>query len=321
MPNTLRKRRLRPIRRRLGTALVSVGLVAGLACGQPELVGRDGGQGSDDAHFAENATGVRFAALGDFGTGEADQLAVAEQMCLRRADYPFNHVVTTGDNVYASGEIQDFDEDFYIPYACLFEEGVDFHAVLGNHDLKTLEGEGQIAEPRFGMLGRYYTWGLGPVTFVMFDSQAIDAELDADTELDADSQYQWVMNEIEQAQDSEWTVAVFHDPVYSTGERHGSKPGWDEAIAEPFSEAGVDLVLNGHDHNFQWGEEDGVTYVVTGGGGAALYPCQEPFVEPMENCLEEHHFVEVVVSGDSMTVKAISKEGELLDTVSVTPNE
>ena len=279
------------------------------------------GQGSDDTHFAEDAKNVRFLAIGDFGTGEVDQRLVAEEMCRRREDYPFKHVVTTGDNVYAEGELEDFDEDFYIPYECLFVEGVDFHAVLGNHDIKTLDGEGQIAEPRFGMLGRYYTWALGSVTFVMFDSQAIDRELDSGAATDPDSQYQWVLDEIEKAQDSGWTVAVFHDPVYSTGVRHGSKPGWDEALGEPFSETGVDLVLNGHDHNFQWGQEGGVTYVVTGGGGAELYPCGEPFVEPMENCLEEHHFVEVAVSGDTMTVNAISKEGEILDTIEVTPNE
>ena len=298
-----------------------MGLIAGLACAQPDLVDREKGEGSDDTHFGEDAKNVRFAALGDFGTGEADQLAVAGQMCSRREEYPFNHVVTTGDNVYASGELEDFDEDFYIPYECLFAEGVDFHAVLGNHDIKTLEGEGQIAEARFGMLGRYYTWALGPVSFVMFDSQAVDKELDSDTATDPDSQYQWVLEEVEKAQDSEWTVAVFHDPVYSTGVRHESKPGWDEAIGEPFSEAGVDLVLNGHDHNFQWGEEGGVTYVVTGGGGAGLYPCRVPFIEPMENCVEEHHFVEVTVAGGTMTVNAISAEGEILDTVEVTQNE
>ena len=308
-------------RRSVTTALLSLGLVGGLACAQPDLVDRAAGEGSDDTHFAENADNVRFAAIGDSGTGEADQLAVADQMCARRAVSPFNHVVTTGDNVYASGELQDFDEDFYIPYACLFEKGVDFHAVLGNHDIQTLEGEGQIAEPRFGMFGRYYTWALGPVSFVMFDSQAVDAELDSDTALADDSQYQWVLDQVEKAQDSPWTVAVFHDPVYSTGVRHESKLGWDEAIGEPFSAAGVDLVLNGHDHNFQWGEEGGVTYVVTGGGGAALYPCRVPFVEPMENCLEQHHFVEVTVAEGSMTVNAISKEGEVLDTVEVLANE
>ena len=308
--------------RKLHPAIALLALVAvpAAACGQPDLVDR-AGPDTNDAIFAQKSENVRFLALGDFGTGESDQKAVATQMCAHLTQQPFAHVVSTGDNVYAKGEPEDFDTDFYVPYSCLFDEGVRFHAVLGNHDIRTLDGEAQVGEPRFGMLGRYYTWKLGPVTFIMFDSQAVDVELDSGASSADGSQYQWVLDQVAKAQDAPWTVVVFHDPVYSTGITHASKPGWDVSVGEPLAAAGVDLVLNGHDHNYQSAEVDGVTYIVTGGGGAELYPCDLPPQPPVTTCIQKHHFVEVEAGPDSMTVSAITETGEILETIQVTPND
>ena len=299
-------------------------LVVLVAC-QPDLVERKGSerQESDGGTSpSTDASVTRFVALGDFGTGGEEQRAVAEAMCDHHEQEPFDYAVTTGDNIYASGEIEDFEEDFFVPYDCLFEAGVDFHAVLGNHDDDTLRGEGQIAEERFGMPARDYTWELGPISFVMFDSQEVEREIDPEDEAEYEegSSYDWVLEEIEKAQGSGWTVVVFHQPVFSTGDLHGSEPGFEEAFAQEFSDAGVDLVLNGHDHNYQWGEHLGVTYVVTGGGGAELYDCVVPFVDPIENCLEENHFVEVEVSADEMTLTAIDSGGEVIDEIEVAAN-
>ena len=298
--------------------LLLVALVLG-AC-EPDLVERQGS--GDGASPTSDAAATRFVALGDFGTGGEEQLAIAKAMCDHHEREPFDYAVTTGDNVYASGEVEDFDDDFFVPYACLFEAGVDFHAVLGNHDDDTLQGEAQIAEPRFGMPARDYTWELGPISFVMFDSQEVEREVhpEDEAEYEEGSTYEWVLEEIEKAKDSEWTVVVFHQPVFSTGDLHGSEQGFEEAFAEEFAEAGVDLVLNGHEHNYQWGEHLGVTYVVTGGGGAELYDCVVPFVEPIENCLKEHHFVEIEVSAGGMTLTAVSPEGEVLDEIEVAAN-
>ena len=302
------------------TTLLATVVLALAACAQPDLVGRDPDARTDDTHFQQDAETVRFLAIGDFGTGGPEQMAIARAMCAHREEEPFADVVTTGDNVYATGEIGDFDDDFLIPYACLHEEGVRFHAVLGNHDDDTLKGEAQIAEPAFGMPARDYTWSLGPIDFVMFDSQEVERELEGETEFEEGSSYDRALEEIEKAQDATWTVVVFHTPVYSAGEVHGSEPGFDEDLAQPFVEAGVDLVLNGHDHNYQSGESEGVTYVVTGGGGAELYPCVEPPPEEINTCLQEHHFVEVEADEDSMTVTALTETGEILETVEVAPN-
>jgi len=67
-----------------------------------------------------------------------------------------------------------------------------------------------------------------------------------------------------------WKVAVFHQPAYSCG-THGSSPEVQREWVRLFQRSGVDLVLNGHDHDYQrFAPIGGVTYVVTG-GGAELY--------------------------------------------------
>ena len=289
------------------------------ACGQPDLVGKSGPIPGDDNSWMENASQARFVALGDLGSGSTDQQAVADSICEHRLEEPFDHVVTTGDNVYPQGETSDFTKKFIIPYECLLSEGVKFHAVLGNHDIKnSFRGLSEVDEPIFGFGGSpYYKWSLGPVTFLMADSQAIDSEIDNGG---TGEHYEWLMEEAEKAQAEPWTVVVFHDPVFSSGTKHPSKPGWAERVGQPLAAAGVDLVLNGHDHNYQHAESDDVTYVVTGGGGGEIYPCSDPLVEPVLECIPEYHFVEVEIKGSTGTVSAISADGLTLDSFTFGPN-
>ncbi|HEX2296755.1 MAG TPA: metallophosphoesterase [Actinomycetota bacterium] len=87
-----------------------------------------------------------FAVIGDFGTGDEVQQAVADRMCSWRAENGFDLVFTTGDNVYPDGHPDRFDEAFYEPYECLTDDGVALHAVLGNHDVKTDNGRPEIED-------------------------------------------------------------------------------------------------------------------------------------------------------------------------------
>ncbi|HYN37110.1 MAG TPA: metallophosphoesterase, partial [Actinomycetota bacterium] len=248
------------------------------ACAQPDLVGKDGRIPGEGGSFARAAKQARFLALGDFGNGNPEQQLVADAMCNHLTEEAFEHVVTTGDNVYASGEPSNFTKAFVKPYACLHQAGVRFHSVLGNHDIRTNAGASEVGQPIFGFMGPYYTWSLGPVTFIMLDSQGLDIELE--NAAPGAEQYDWMLEEIADARKDPWTVVVFHDPVHSTGKQHASKPGFGLDLGVPFAENGVDLVLNGHDHNYQYAELNGVSYVVTGGGGADIYPCSEPFEPP-----------------------------------------
>ena len=84
--------------------------------------------------FPNTEGSLKFAVLGDFGTGDRAQYELAERMADLRTAFPFDLVVTVGDNIYGSERPQDFERKFERPYKPLLDGGVKFYATLGNHD-------------------------------------------------------------------------------------------------------------------------------------------------------------------------------------------
>jgi 3',5'-cyclic AMP phosphodiesterase CpdA len=252
--------------------------------------------------------GVRFVVIGDFGTGGEPQRTVASSMCELHDRARFDVVVTTGDNVYPSGSPDDFQEHFKDPYLCLAERGVRWRAVFGNHDVETAGGVFQIQDPAFGMPGRYYAWRLGPVRFTMLDSNNLDpAQLD------------WMRARLEDARAAPWSVVVFHHPVFSGGAKYGNTDGFDDLLGNTFARTGVDLVLNGHEHVYSRGEDGDVAYVVSGGGGAGVYPCAADFPPEVSVCEPVHHFLAIEATPRSLIASPITSEGAL-ERVRIAPN-
>src|SRR5712672_781306 len=77
---------------------------------------------------------VKFAAIGDAGTGDAPQFDVANQMAKFHAKFPFDRVIMLGDNIYGGQGPADLMKKFLQPYKPLLDLGVKFYASLGNHD-------------------------------------------------------------------------------------------------------------------------------------------------------------------------------------------
>ena len=97
---------------------------------------------------------VKFAAIGDNGTGERAQYEVAKQMADVHARFPFDLVIMLGDNMYGSQRPADFVNKFEAPYRPLLSAGVTFRASLGNHDRPE-----NVSYKLFNMNGqRYYTF-------------------------------------------------------------------------------------------------------------------------------------------------------------------
>jgi len=109
-------------------------------------------------------------------------------------------------------------------------------------------------------------------------------------------------------------VVVFHQPAWSCS-RHGSTPAVDARWTPVLERHRVTLVLSGHDHNHQrFTSVRGVTYIVTGGGGAPLYPvasgCRTP---PRAAAASRHHFTAVEATATGITVTAVGDDGGVLD--------
>lgn len=236
---------------------------------------------------------LRFAVIGDLGSGSSEQYQVADRMCSWRRNNPFDLVLTTGDNIYDAGEPENFEEKFFRPYACLLEDGVRFRAVLGNHDIGTRNGRPELNEPAFGMKGRNYVVRKNGVRFVMWESNY--------------SKKGWLRRNLRTEPGDRWTVVSFHHPVFSPGP-HGPTEGYRPSLPRLFARKGVDLVLNAHDHVYaSIPRKRGVRYVVTGGGGAGLYGCDNP--EAAEYCASRYHFLSVVAGTDRIVVEAVPISG------------
>lgn len=235
---------------------------------------------------------LRFAVLGDWGSGSQEQFQLADRMCAWRRENPYNLVITTGDNIYDAGEPRYFRERFFRPYSCLLNNGVRFRAVLGNHDIGTRNGRPELREPRFGMKGRNYVVRKNGVRIVFWESNYPNKE--------------WLRRHLGERSGDRWTVVSFHHPVFTPGP-HGNTPGF-ESLPRLFRKKGVDLVLNAHDHLYaSMPAKRRVRYVVTGGGGAGLYACERP--ERAEVCVEKHHFLYVVAGEDRLVVRAVPISG------------
>ncbi len=241
------------------------------------------------------APSLSFAVLGDFGSATSAEYDVAERMCSWREDFPFDLVITTGDNVYPDGHPSRFDDAFYQPLACLLEEGVTFHASLGNHDIKTRNGRPEMNADAFGMGGRRnYVVRTGGVRFVIADSNYLNME--------------FLRRATRARAGDRWTVVAMHHPTYSPGTGHGSEPGFADKLPRLFRRRGVDLVLQGHDHIYAVTKPlSGIRYVVTGGGGAGLYGCSDQWFSA--KCEARHHFLYVTADDESIVVRAIPTEG------------
>lgn len=264
-----------------------------------------GCSGSTSAPAAEGAT--RLAVIGDFGTGGRPAQEVADLLRERHDEQPFDALVTTGDNVYPDGAPEDFDSAWERPYGWVEEQDLPVFASLGNHDVSLGHEKAQL--DLFDMPGRWYEETVGLVQLVVLDANIVDEGEQAEflrKTLDAPL-----------PDGALYRVLVFHQPPFSC--REGDEDVLEEWV--PLIEKGeVDLVLNGHDHSYQrYDDVEGTTYVVTGGGGANLYEVSdcEDADPPADVAESAFHHVEVDADAESLRLRAVEPDGELLDETTV----
>jgi hypothetical protein len=197
---------------------------------------------------------LKFAVLGDFGTGERIQFELANQMTKAHARFPFDLVVLVGDNLYGSERPQDFEQKFEIPYKALLDAKVKFQASLGNHDARE-----QASYKHFNMDGKlYYSFKASKQSVRFFA---------LDTTFPKPDQITWVEDELKNSGE-DWKIPYFHHPLYSSGERHGSHLALRKTLEPLFLKYNVSVVLTGHDHFYERTKpQQGIVYFVAGSGG------------------------------------------------------
>lgn len=254
---------------------------------------------------------VRFVALGDTGTGESAQFAVARRMLSYHDEKRYETVLLLGDNIYPNGNPSDLAAKFEKPYAELLRRGVRFRAVLGNHDVQRGR-EAQIRYQHFNMGGRaYYSFveGNGLVEFFALDSNRMDQE-----------QLNWLEGALS-ASKARWKIAFFHHPIYSSSRAHGSSLKL-RALLEPLLvRYRVAAAFSGHDHVYERIKpQQGVKYFVSGAGGKLRRDNinrNSPLFEAGNDQFNSFMYVEV--KPERLTFWAVEPEGRILDVGYLTP--
>ena len=245
---------------------------------------------------------VRFAIIGDTGTGTSSQYQVGEQLAASRQMFPFEFVIMLGDNIYGSERPQDFVAKFEKPYKPLLDAKVPFYAALGNHDDPT-----QRYYKPFNMNGeRYYTFSKGTARFFALDSNYMDQ-----------AQLKWLEDELSKATDR-WKIAYFHHPLYSSGEKHGSEVDLRTQVEPLFIKHGVDVVFAGHEHFYERIKpQNGIYYFIEGGsaklrkGDIARGPLTAAGFDT------DYTFMLAELGKDAMQFQVLSRNGKPIDSGSL----
>ena len=267
------------------------------------------GGGTPDEDSKGEPPDLTFAVIGDYGLDGADEAAVAQLVL----GWDPTLVLTVGDNNYYGGNASSIDvnigkhyHSLIAPYTGEFGPGGAenrFFPAPGNHDW----GSG-VLDPYidyFTLPGneRYYRVRRGPVEFFMLDSD--DHEPDGNT---ADSvQAHWLEVALGES-DAPFKVVMMHHPPYSSGLHRGSA-----GMRWPYAEWGADLVVAGHDHDYERLVVEDMTYLVAGTGGASLRVFDGEEVGSQRGHADLFGALRGRVNAREMTVEFIATSGGQVD--------
>jgi predicted MPP superfamily phosphohydrolase len=254
---------------------------------------------AQDVRLPSDENALRFAVIGDSGTGGEEQLEIAQQLVSFHSKFPFEFAIMLGDNLYGRERPRDYENKFEKPYRPLLDKGVKFYAALGNHDEPN-----QRYYKLFNMNGeRYYSFKpRDGVRFFALDSNLLDQK-----------QVDWLEKELA-ASGSDWKICFFHHPPYSSGERHGSDLRLREQLEPLFVKYGVSVVFTGHEHFYERTKpQKGITYFIAGSSAKLRRGGIEESPITAKGFDQGYTFMLAAIVGDTMHFQTITQRGQTID--------
>ena len=253
---------------------------------------------AQDITLPNAADDLKFAIIGDSGTGSSSQFAISDKLVGSRAKFPYEFVLMMGDNLYSGSGAKDFEKKFEKPYKPLLDAGVKFYAALGNHD-----NPNERFYKGFNMSGeRYYTFDRKNARFYVFDSNMLDPQ-----------QLDWIDRTLQQPYDG-WKICYFHHPLYSDAGRHGPDIQLRVVLEPLLVRSGVNVVFSGHEHVYErLTPQKGITYFIDGSGGQLRKGDMVPSATTAASFDQDQTFMLVEIVGAEMTFQTISRTGRTVD--------
>jgi tartrate-resistant acid phosphatase type 5 len=262
---------------------------------------------------------LRFAVIGDFGSGSGHEAAVANLVKSWNPDF----IVAVGDDRYGARDYDAVVGQFYCDYLKDARSGAHcsggtgtvnrFFPALGNHDYSdggglaeylsyfTLPGAEIPAGSRTGQ-ERYYDFIQGPVHFFVLDSMGALV-----SRTDMAAQKKWLEKGLA-ASSTPWQLVLLHHAPYSSG-THGSTA----AMQWPYQAWGADAVLAGHDHTYERLQIGEIPYFVNGLGGMSRYNFKKPVAGSRVRYNADYGALLVTASDTDLTYDFVSRTGKVID--------
>jgi len=297
--------------------------------------GKKIGDGSIRTHPARS-TSLTFFVLGDFGTGDSYQHAIADAMVREfekreQSASPVRFVITVGDNIYADTNLgyiimrsgsqdKDWEKKLFGPYGELMRH-IPFLPSLGNHDGNSSENRADLTTYMDNFFfpenkpARWYEFSYGGLAdfFALDSTENTTAGHPAPIYYPGGEESNWLQKALA-ASTAPWKIPYFHHPPFNAGPGHGASSNVLRHWLDMFQQDGVKVVFSGHEHNFQFSEDSAATghirYIVSGAGGE-LRPASvmaAMSAAHIEGWAPQRHFCVVEIEGTSMHITPISSE-------------
>jgi hypothetical protein len=226
-------------------------------------------------------------------------------------------VLALGDNQYPEGALTDYRASYDQTWGRFRERT---RPVAGNHEWRTPDAQGYL--DYFGLRRYWYTFTARGWRFYALDGTCAD-----DGGCGPGSpQYAWLERSL-QARSDRCILAYWHQPRFSSGIEHGSDDGSDPFWRLLFA-AGAELVLNGHEHNYERfapqdpdaePRDDGIVEIVAGTGRDR--DDGYPFGAPIPNSqvrLNATGLIRLALLPHRWTARFVRSDGSVLDRTSGT---
>lgn len=248
----------------------------------------------------------RFAVFGDTRTGHRVHRAVVEAVANENVEFYLH----SGDMIERGGFDAQWDRFFQIERPLMKKAPI--LPALGNHDKSTRNYFRRFfLHQLWAGNKRYYAHDWGNLRVVVIDDE-VECR-------NGCAQYAFAARALEEAAEKDMLIVIMvHEPPYSSGQ-HGSNKQLRAVVEELAAEYGVELVVAGHDHDYERTKPiRGTTYIVSGSAGAPIRPVHPSWFTATART--EPHYVLVDVEDDRMVLRAINLRGDTFDTAVLSPN-
>ena len=275
---------------------------------QPRAVGRALLLVTVAAFFwtGSGSAATKILAMGDFGVGGTTERGLGATMKRFESGHPSDLVLTLGDNDYTESP-RAFHRNWVAAFGWLGSAAVGVAGTLGNHDVRVDGGRYEFDE--LNIPRARYKRVVGNIELFILNSNRVSV-----------AQTDW-LKRVLPASTAIWKVVVFHHPAWTCG-GYRSHAAIVQTWVPLFEQYGVELVLSGHDHNYQrFGPRRGVTYIVHGGGGSHLYPIEScPSSYPRRRFARAAHgFLFLRATDTELQVAAVNLRRRVIDSIVLNP--